>query len=125
MVLEALRRVWMVEDSLERRVLERGTIDVTGDPIVVKDRSADLIVKHVVGGAGDTGVLPTRLPDELEQVIDARQNVVHEDDGVEDFALGITELVERHKSGVADFGEIFNAVIERATGAVGRANGNT
>lgn len=38
MTLEAIRGLRVVEDALERRVLQRGPIDVTGNPVVVEDR---------------------------------------------------------------------------------------
>ena len=38
--LEALLRVRVVEDGLEGRVLERGAVDVAGDPVVVEDGRA-------------------------------------------------------------------------------------
>ena len=43
------------------------------------------------------------MPDKLEEVVDAGENVVHEDDGFK--VLRITEVVGRAESGITDFGE--------------------
>lgn len=72
-------------------------------------------MEHVVGRAGDSGVLTATLPDELEQVVDARQNVVHEDDRVKDLLLALAELVKRHKRSVPDLGQVLDSVVERSS----------
>lgn len=46
MSLESVVGFSVVEDLLERRILERGTVNVTGDPVVVEYRSA--LCSHVV-----------------------------------------------------------------------------
>lgn len=79
-------------------------------------------MEHVVCGAGEPRVLAAGLPDELEHVVDAGEDVVHEDDGVEELALGVAQLVQRDERGVAYFREIFDAVIERAARALRRAD---
>ncbi len=43
------------------------------------------------------------MPDKLEEVVDAGENVVHEDDDFK--VLRITEVVGRAESGITDFGE--------------------
>ena len=79
---------------------------------------------HVICSAGDTGVIQTALVDELEEVIDAWKDVVHEDYGIKVLVLAVSQFVERHKGGVSNLGEILYAVIECATGALGCADGN-
>lgn len=49
-VLEAHRRAVVVEDRLERRVLERGAVDVACDPVVVEHRRALGSVSVAQGG---------------------------------------------------------------------------
>lgn len=72
-------------------------------------------MEHVVGRAGDSGVLTATLPDELEQVVDARQNVVHEDDRVKDLLLALAELVQRHERSIPDLGQVLDSVVERSS----------
>jgi len=60
-------------------------------------------VVHIICGTGDPGVALPALPDKLEEVVDAGENVVHEDDGFK--VLGITEVVGRAESGITDFNE--------------------
>jgi hypothetical protein len=115
MLLEAVAGGRMVEDGLEWRILQRGAVDIARHPVVIKDGRADLVMVHVVGGAGDAGIVVARLPYELEEVVNAGEDVVHEDDGVEELVFGVAQLVQRDKGGVADLGEVLDAMIERAT----------
>ena len=79
---------------------------------------------HVVRGAGDTGVIQTALVDELEEVIDAWKDIVHEYYGIKVLVLAVSQLVEGHKGSISNFGEILNAVVERAARALRCADGN-
>ena len=63
--------------------------------MVGREGTHEVLVEHVVRGAGDARVVASALPDELEEVVDAGEDVVHEDDGVEHLALRVAELVER------------------------------
>lgn len=111
-----------MKNVLERSVLKSGTINITCHPVVIKDGRGDFRMVHIVSSASDTGVVFPRLPDEFEEVVDARENVVHEYDGVEVFVFRFAELVKRNESRVADFGEIFDTVVELASGALRCAN---
>lgn len=44
MSLESVVGFSVVEDLLERRILERGTVNVTGDPVVVEYRSTLVVM---------------------------------------------------------------------------------
>ena len=67
---------------------------------------------HVIGCTCDSGVVPSALPDKLEEVVDAGENVVHEDDSFKVFIFRIAKVVEGTESGVSDFGEVFDSVVE-------------
>lgn len=112
MLLKPCTRLGVMEDILERRVLQSRSVDVTSDPIVVEHRRLDLLVVHVIRGAGDTGVVLAALPDEFEEVVDAGEDVVHEDDAIEVLTLGVAQFVQRDEGGVADFCEVFDTVVE-------------
>ncbi len=79
---------------------------------------------HVICGAGNAGIIQAALPDEFEEIIDAWKDIVHEHYGIKILVLIISQLVEGHKGGVSNFGEIFNAVIERPACALRSADGN-
>lgn len=74
---------------------------------------------HVIRCASDTRILSSTLPDQLEQVVDTGQDIVHEDDRVKDFAVIVTEFVEGQHGGVSDFGKVFDTVVEQTTGTHG------
>lgn len=42
---------------------------------------------HVISGAGDASVIIAALPDKFEEIIDAGENVVHENNGIEILVL--------------------------------------
>jgi hypothetical protein len=111
--------------TLKRSIFKSGAIDIACHPIVIKDGRRDFSMIHIIGGASDTSIICPRLPDKFEEVVDARQNVVHEYDGVEIFVFGFTELVERNKNGITDFGEIFDAVVELTSGTLRCSNHDT
>jgi len=69
-------------------------------------------VIHVVGRAGDTRVVQSTLPNQLQQVIHTGQDIIHKHDGVEMFSVGVPQFVERHKSGVSHFCQIFDTMVE-------------
>lgn len=71
---------------------------------------------HVIRCTSDTRILSPTLPDQLEQVVDTGQDIVHENDRVKDFAVIVTEFVEGQHGGVSDFGEVFDTVVEQTTG---------
>jgi len=83
----------VVEDAFEGGVFESGSVDVSGDPVVVEYRRSDLFVEHVISGTSQTRVLPPTLPDELEEVIHAGKDIVHEDDRVEDLPIVVSKFV--------------------------------
>jgi len=85
--LESLRRIWMVENTFKWGILKSRAIDISSNPIIIKDGGADLLVIHVIGSTCDTCVVPAALPDELQEVVDAGQDVVHEDDGIKELIL--------------------------------------
>jgi len=124
MPLEAVGRLCMVEYALKGGVLECSAVDVTGDPVVVKDGSANVVVVHVVSSASDAGVVDAALVYEFEDVVYAGEDVVHEDDGVEVLAVGVAELVEGDEGGVADLCEVFDTVVEGTPGTHGGADGD-
>lgn len=72
----------------------------------------NVVVEHVIRRAGDTGILSSALPDQLEQVVDARQDVVHKDNRVKDLLLVLTKLVERDEGGVSNLSEVLDSVVE-------------
>jgi hypothetical protein len=71
-------------------------------------------VEHIVRGTGDTSILSPTLPDQLEQIVDARQDVVHEDDRVEDLLLVLPQLVQRHQRRVSDLCEVLDSMVKRS-----------
>lgn len=71
---------------------------------------------HVIRCTSDARILSPTLPDQLEQVVDTGQDIVHEDDRVKDLAVIVTEFVEGQHGGVSDFGEVFDTVVEQTTG---------
>ncbi len=105
----------MMEDLLERSILQRRSVHVPRNPVIVEDWCVEGIVEHVIGSAGDTGVLQTGLVDQLEDVIDAGKNVVHEDHGVEIFSF-VAEFMKWEHGRVAHLREVFNTMIESTAG---------
>lgn len=71
---------------------------------------------HVIRRTGDTRILSPTLPNQLEQVVDTGQDIVHEDDRVKDFSVIVTKFVEGQHGGVSDFGKVFDTVVEQASG---------
>ena len=53
----------------------------------------DLLVEHVIRCTGDPGVLSPGLPDQLQQIVYAGEDVVHEDHGIEYLPIVIPEFV--------------------------------
>lgn len=74
-------------------------------------------MKHVIRRTRDPGVLPPTLPDQLEHVVHARQDVVHENHRIKDLALGIPQFVQGHHGRVPDLGEVFDPMVERSSGS--------
>lgn len=62
--------------------------------------------------------------DELEEVIDAWKDIVHEHYGIKVLVLAVSQLVEGHKGGVSNFGKILDAVIERTARALRCSDSN-
>ena len=58
-----------------------------------REGAHELLVVHVVRGAGDARVVEPALVDELEQVVHAGEDVVHEDDAVKVLVLRVAQLV--------------------------------
>lgn len=80
------------------------------------DRTHDIIVVHVIRRTGDTRILSPTLPNQLEQVVHARQDIIHENDRVKDFSVIVTKLVEGQHGGVSNFGEVFDTMVEQTAG---------
>lgn len=112
----------MVKYSLERSVLKSSAIDITSDPIVIEDRGSYFGMIHIVGGTGNTGIVLPRLPDKFKEIVDAGQDVIHEDNGIEVLVLRIAQFVERNKGRIADLGEILDAVIKLTSSTLRRPN---
>ena len=69
-------------------------------------------MEHVIRRTCNPGILTPALPDQLEHVVDTRQDIVHEDDRIERLALAISQLVEGHHGGVSNLGQVFNTMVE-------------
>lgn len=80
---------------------------------------------HVICCARNSGVVQPALINEFEEVVYTREDVVHEDYGIEILVLGVSLLVKRHKGSIANFSEILDTVVERSTCALGCADGDT
>ena len=113
----------MVEDLLKRRVFQCRAVDVPRHPVVVKDGRRVFVVVHVVRGAGDPGVVSPALPDELEEVVHAGENVVHEDDRFKVLVFRVAEVVEGAEGRITYFGKVLDAVVERPASAHRRSDG--
>ena len=100
-------RIYKDTDQLDG---EPATVSKTGD-------THDIVVKHVIRRTRDPGVLPPALPDQLEHVVHAGQDVVHEDHRIKDLALGIPQFVQGHHGRVPDLGEVFDPMVERSSGS--------
>lgn len=111
-----------MENPLERRVLQSCSVDISRDPIVVKDGGSNLFMVHVIRGTGNASIVPPTLPDEFEKVVDAGQDIVHENDGIKVFSLCVSKFMQRHKCAVAHLGQVLNTVIERPSSAHGGAD---
>lgn len=70
---------------------------------------------HVVCGACDSCIVQSTLPDKFKEVIDAGQDIVHEDNRIEVFVFGISEFVERDERSVPHLREVFDTMVERTT----------
>ena len=84
----------------------------------------NFVMIHVIRGTCDTGVLSSGLPNQLENIIDARQDIVHENDSVKVFTLAVSEFVQGHHGGITDFGEVFDTVGVLTSRAARGSNGN-
>jgi hypothetical protein len=82
-------------------------------------------VVHVICGARNPGVIQTALVNEFEEVVNAGEDVVHEDYGIEILVLGVSLLVKGHKSSIANFSEILDTVVKRPTCALRCTDGDT
>ena len=70
-------------------------------------------MEHVVRGTSDACVVLSALPYQLQQVVHAWENIVHEDDRVKVLVLCVPQLVQRHKRCIAHLREVLDAVVER------------
>lgn len=75
-------------------------------------------MEHVICGARNSSVIQTALVNELEDVIHAGKDVVHEDYGIEILILGASQLMEGDKCSIANFCEILDTVVECSTCAL-------
>ena len=91
---------------------------------IKEDGTHKLIVVHVICSAGNTSVIQTTLVDELEEVVDAWKDIVHEHYGIKVLVLSVSQLVEGYKGSVSNFGEILDAVVERTARALRCSDGN-
>ena len=89
MMLETVIRKRVVENLLKRCILQCRSVDVSCNPIIVKDRSAlnqaircvvlhreelahNVIMVHIIRCTCDPRVLSPALPDQLQQIIHTR-----------------------------------------------------
>ena len=77
---------------------------------------------HVVGRAGDTSVVQSTLPNQLQQVVHTRQDIVHEHDRVEVLSVGISQFVQGYKGRVSYFRQILDTMVEVAPRSHRRAD---
>ena len=74
-------------------------------------------MKHVIRRTSDPSVLPPALPDQLEHVVHAGQDVVHENHRIKDLALGIPQFMKGHHGRVSNLGQVFDTMVERSSGS--------
>ena len=114
-----------MKNLFKRRVLQRRPIDIPRNPIIVKHGRRNFIVVHIIGCTSDPGVIPSALPDKLEEVVYAGENVVHENDGFKVFVFGVAEVVEGPEGGITYLRKVLDAVVECPAGAHGCSDGDT
>lgn len=70
---------------------------------------------HIIRCTSDARIVPPALPDKFEDIVHARQDVVHEDDGIEIFVVRVSELVEWVERLVANLCKVFDTMVERSS----------
>lgn len=82
-------------------------------------------MEHVIRRASDPGIIQTALINEFKEVVNAGEDVVHENYGIEILVLGVALLMKGHKSSIADFCEVLDTVVKRSTRALRCTDGDT
>jgi hypothetical protein len=72
-------------------------------------------VEHVIRRTRNPGILTPALPDQLEHVVDTRQDVVHENDRIKRLAFTVSQFVKGHHGSVSDLGQILDTMVERSS----------
>jgi hypothetical protein len=81
-------------------------------------------VVHVICGARNAGIIQPALVNDFEEVVNAREYVVHEDYSIEILILGTSQFVEGYECSIANFSEILDAVVKCPTCTLRCADGD-
>ena len=79
-------------------------------------------VEHIICRTSNSSIIPPTLPNQLQQIINARQDIVHEHDRIEHFILRVSQFMQRDERGVSHFGQILDTMIESASRPRRRSN---
>jgi hypothetical protein len=82
-------------------------------------------VVHVICSAGNTGVVQTALINKFEEVINTREDVVHEHYSIKILVFGVSQFVEGYKGSISDLCKILDAVVKCTARALRGADRNT
>jgi len=80
----------------------------------LRRKTHNIVVKHVITSTRNPRVLPPTLPDQLQQIIHARQDIVHEHDRIKHDLLVLPQLMQRHQRCVPNLCQVLNPMIERS-----------
>lgn len=72
-------------------------------------------MEHIIRRTSNPRIIPPTLPNQLQQIIHTRQNIIHKHNRIKILILCVPQLVQGHKRSVSDFSEIFYPMIERAS----------
>jgi len=82
-------------------------------------------VIHVVSGTRNACIVPPALPDKFKEVVHAREDVIHEDDSVKEFAVRVPKFVKWHECLIPDLREVLDTVVELPPRARRRTYGDS
>ena len=68
---------------------------------------------HIIRRTRNPRIIPPTLPNKLQEVVHARQDIVHEYNRVEILVLRVPQLMQRHERRVPHLRQILNPMIER------------
>lgn len=85
--------------------------------LIVKDGCIKVIVIHIICGTRNACTIPPALPDQLEDVVNAKQDIVHEDYCIKELIVGVPKFVKRVQRLIPDLSQVFDTVIERSSRA--------